>query len=429
MKQQKGQIIVIFAVALVVLLGFTALAIDGGMVYSDRRFSQSAADAASLAGGGAGATTLEDEGITYGNFTCTKAGVVSAREDAVDAALARAATNNILGLDDDVTDLHGVTTECVNDKSHFDKHIDIITDVTSETATSFAHLFNGNPLVSQVEGVVRIRPRTEFAYGYAIVSTNKTACHTNDGGVDFTGGGDVHIVGGGIFSNTCLEKSNASGSIVVEGGDIGYYDGGPKKPEKFDPAPQDYDAQMPDFQVPVPVCPGGEHLTQKGGGEIGPGNYDSITMQNGALTMLPGLYCMYGAFKITGGDLTASGVTIYIVEETGNKTFELGGNGAINISAPSDGNEVNGAIPNVLIYLKDGEDGTVKLTGNSDSFFLGMIYAPDGDIEVSGTNGTHPTFHTQLIGEYVDVGGTATIDINYTSARNLEDRPKLDMLK
>ena len=42
----------------------------------------------------------------------------------LDAALARAATNNILGLDDDVTDLHGVTTECVNDKSHFDKHID-----------------------------------------------------------------------------------------------------------------------------------------------------------------------------------------------------------------------------------------------------------------------------------------------------------------
>ena len=39
------------------------------------------------------------------------------------------------------------------------------------------------------------------------------------------------------------------------------------------------------------------------------------------------------------------------------------------------------------------------------------------------------SFHTQLIGEYVDVGGTATIDINYTSARNLEDRPKLDMLK
>jgi len=74
MKQQKGQIIVIFAVALVVLLGFTALAIDGGMVYSDRRFSQSAADAASLAGGGAGAATLEDEGITYGNFTCTKRG-------------------------------------------------------------------------------------------------------------------------------------------------------------------------------------------------------------------------------------------------------------------------------------------------------------------------------------------------------------------
>ena len=52
-KSESGQVIVILALALVGLLGFSALAIDGSMVFADRRFSQSGADAAALAGAGA----------------------------------------------------------------------------------------------------------------------------------------------------------------------------------------------------------------------------------------------------------------------------------------------------------------------------------------------------------------------------------------
>ncbi|MBA4384915.1 MAG: hypothetical protein C0410_09280, partial [Anaerolinea sp.] len=35
--QEKGQIIVVLAVALVAILGITALAVDGSMIYSERR--------------------------------------------------------------------------------------------------------------------------------------------------------------------------------------------------------------------------------------------------------------------------------------------------------------------------------------------------------------------------------------------------------
>jgi len=63
---------------LVALLAITALAIDGGVIYSDRRYSQSAADASSLAGGGVAASTMDDLGVIYTEFTCTNSGVATA---------------------------------------------------------------------------------------------------------------------------------------------------------------------------------------------------------------------------------------------------------------------------------------------------------------------------------------------------------------
>lgn len=47
---ERGQFLIIFALGLVVVLGFTALAIDAGLLYEDRRHLQNTADAAALAG-------------------------------------------------------------------------------------------------------------------------------------------------------------------------------------------------------------------------------------------------------------------------------------------------------------------------------------------------------------------------------------------
>src|SRR5688572_8056840 len=48
-KSEKGQALVIIALAAVGLFAFTALAIDGSRVFSDRRHAQNAADTAVLA--------------------------------------------------------------------------------------------------------------------------------------------------------------------------------------------------------------------------------------------------------------------------------------------------------------------------------------------------------------------------------------------
>jgi len=49
-RRQQGQTLLIFVLALTVLLGFTAMAIDVGLFFEDRRHVQNTADAAALAG-------------------------------------------------------------------------------------------------------------------------------------------------------------------------------------------------------------------------------------------------------------------------------------------------------------------------------------------------------------------------------------------
>src|SRR3990170_8853939 len=49
-QREKGQMLILFVLALAVLLGFVAMVIDVGLAFQERRNAQNAADAAALAG-------------------------------------------------------------------------------------------------------------------------------------------------------------------------------------------------------------------------------------------------------------------------------------------------------------------------------------------------------------------------------------------
>ena len=65
-KREGGQIIVLFAVSLVAILVVAALAVDGGMLYAERRHAQNAADAASMAGG----SSILNADMDMNTFVC-----------------------------------------------------------------------------------------------------------------------------------------------------------------------------------------------------------------------------------------------------------------------------------------------------------------------------------------------------------------------
>lgn len=430
---ERGQVLAFLAVAIVGILGFSALAIDGGMLYSDRRHAQNAADTSSLAGASAAAIYMRNYAVNYNSFICGTSGTYYTQQNAEIAAIDRAQSNGYV-IDQDINDHHGVTTLCAieDEGSHLDKHIDIVTHITRDTKTNFAHLVYPGPLRSEVEAVARVYPPAPLAFGHAIIALNEEACSGNQKGVIFSGSSTTTVTGGGVWSNGCLVGNGTSFTVDVYDGGVGYAGSSTGTISNINPYPQHIPSVIPQYstQVQEPDCSGLPVRNAPNGGTatLLPGVYDRIKWTNGSLTLSPGLYCITGSqgFDVSGGELFGDGVTIYL--EVGDMTVN-GNVSPVDLRAPEESPDPAPAIPGILVYMAKGNTNTIKLTGNSTSFYLGTIYAPDGDIYVSGSSGTHPTFNTQLIGKNVEVSGGATIDINFNDDENYEKPPYLDLQK
>ncbi len=434
-QSERGQVIVLLVLALVVLLGFTALAVDGGMLYSDRRHAQNAADASSLAGGGAAALSLENNHVTYQEWNCSDGRVIAAEQQARDAAINRAASNDYV-IDEDISDNHGVTTRCgrVNNVGWVDKFIDVRTIITTDTRPSLAHILYKGPLRNTVEAITRVRPHSPLAYGNAIMALRKDCPNSDTGGVRFDGTSDIVVTGGGIFSNACM---TATGNVDVHVNDGGiacvgsgcYTSSG--HPE-LHPAPQEASIPLPDFSItiPAPDCSSlpnrGSH---SGSGSIQPGRYTRIRLNSDhdVLEMNPGLYCISEDFVANGGTITGNGVTIYII----SGDFDVAGGVHVVLTAPPAVNcaYCPPAIPGVLIYLAEGNTGEAALLGTSDSEYLGTVYVPSGTIEAGGTGSELSEIHAQLIGDTVKLHGTTSVVINFEGSDNYQKPAMMELFK
>ncbi|HQN04357.1 MAG TPA: pilus assembly protein TadG-related protein [Anaerolineaceae bacterium] len=435
-KHEKGQIVVILVLAFVGILGFVAIAVDGGMIFSDRRYDQNAADASALAGAGVAAQYLENEEINWTNFDCGSSTVHAAEDLAVAKAQERAAANNFT-LETTLDNQHGVIVNCVDDDwtgSYDEKYLEVQVKVSSDVNTSFAHLFYNGRIRNTVEAVARIRPRTSMTFGYAIAALREDCPNSSTGGVNFDGGGhtdaNVTIFNGGIYSAACM-RGNGSVAVYSDTEIGNYYTtdlnlvGG----ATVSPYPQKATEDLPDFSLDPPNCSGltnfGEVKKPDAAHPIGPGIYSKITVgNNDDLVMNPGLYCV-GAFSISGGTVTGSGVTIYMNGTGSNDRFSVSG-GTVNLESPGD-DSLSPALKGVLIYM--GHESSVNLGGNADSYYAGTVYAPHALIDVGGTSQINPTFSTQLIGDTVIVHGTARIDINFDLSSIFQDPSYVDLYR
>ena len=250
---------VFLALVFVVLLGFAALAIDGGMLFSDRRHAQNAADASSLAGGSGAAYYMRLHNVNYNAFVCGTSGATNTAIAAETAAIAHAALNDYV-IDNDVSDNHGVTVVCeINDLgSYEDKHLDIITKITRDTSTNFAHLIYDGPLRNEVEAVARIYPPAPLAFGKAIIALNNSACSGNNYGVIFSGSSNTTVTGGGVWSNGCLTGNGTSFNVTVNNGGVGFAGTSTGTLTNINPSPQHIPSELPDYSTVVnePDCSG-----------------------------------------------------------------------------------------------------------------------------------------------------------------------------
>jgi hypothetical protein len=441
-RSEKGQVMVLLILALVGLFGFAALAIDGAMIYSDRRIAQNASDSSSMAG--AGAAGQEVQWITKGSWDCSGSALINAQATAVAASIASAGVNDYI-IDADVSDDHGVTTVCSDSTDYY---LDTVVTLTEQTDSTFAHLFFSGPLVNTVESVARVHARHPVAEGYNIISLTDD-CTGNDKGTRILGDSTIILSGGGgFFSNSCFICSGSSGSIT--GDSIEYYDTG-----GFDCTGMtlnvpniDQAADKIDPEVEAPDCDGeypGGPVNAPGGTDIvlSPGYYKklSVTASGDTLTMADGLYCFDGAFTFSasplsgiGGLLNATDVTIAMV---GSKGLKITGNGVMtmnpppaNCGAPGEDACPGGAIGGLLIWVDPSINDPVVLIGGSGSTFDGTVYHPSGTIEIGGNaDGDTLTYGTQLIGDTIKVHGNATLDLVYNETYFYHTRSKIEVAK
>ncbi|NMC86087.1 MAG: hypothetical protein GYA58_12450 [Anaerolineaceae bacterium] len=200
-KTEKGQILYIIAIALVALMAFTGLAVDGSTVYRARRTDQSAADAAALAGAGAAANYLK----TYPGFTCGSTidaqGQSLARARAVTAAAVFKTSNGdpVTLVNGDLSSGNGVVTSCATNANGA-AYITIQVKVSSAVNTYFFKVVSRTPIQTNVAATTKVTSSTlgSILNGTGMISLSSSGC-----GMDITST-PVKITGGGIFDNSDL---------------------------------------------------------------------------------------------------------------------------------------------------------------------------------------------------------------------------------
>ncbi len=448
-QREHGQILVILVLALVGLLAFTALAIDVGMVFSDRRYDQNVADSVALAGSAAASKITiaayeadpDKELGTQDTLTCFStdqhdpAGlpwinianynppsnnwqtdwVEVAMHDAFEAAWARGNTNHfdlplVTTYDDFQNADQGIYIKCVNSTNDDETGIYTYAKVSSFTKSSLAHFVYGGPLKNTVSAIARTLPYRKPFSGSSIVSLSQqcknqlpegaTPSPTNDGGTFLDGNHSIFLDGGGIYSNSCLVRNGTSGTVVIRDGFAYYYSDAsyngsttcPIDPDplKFIPCAVHTEELYPriDQTVACPSTPG----VIIDGTHLQPGTYatdPNINVGNNAtsITMASGLYCFKNGFTVTGnpGNDDYSLIGTGVMLYMEGGALRIEGGGMVRLTPPAE-TETGSLIPGMAILFPPTNTNPITIVGNSNSYLEGTIYAPYSQINIGGNS-------------------------------------------
>jgi hypothetical protein len=393
-RSERGQAIILLTAGIITLLGFAALAIDGGRLYSERRRIQGVADTTAMTG------ALY---LAHQEFVGSTEMAVAEQE-----ALDRAAEN---GYDSSMV---SVTVDNTSDPGFF-----IVTaQIDSDVQPVLAQLIYSGDFQVAAKSMARVENNNvpkPFALGQAFFSINKTACRA----IDMIGNNTTTIIGSGLFSNSscCGSKGaiNAQGSAGIDiTGDLSAAGcitvGGAASVSVGGTNPGEDSYELP--LLTEPDCDGLPTLTDAGptlSAGIYPGGISVVA--GTTLNMDPGLYCLDGDLSVNSGALIGNGVTIFM---RSGKVSITGGDNVLTAPTSGEADDASGASwDGMLIFQAYGNTSNLKITGNSMSSYSGTIFVPDGHCTLVGEGGS-TALDTQFVCDTIDISGTADIVLSYT---------------
>jgi hypothetical protein len=402
-KSEYGQVVILLAVGIVGLLGFTALAIDGGLVYSERRHAQNAADTATMA-----AALAKINNDPYWE----------------DVALSVAATNGY--NNDGATNVVTVHSPPISGPfAGQPNHVQTI--IQAQVDTFLVHFVYQGIVENTVDAVVDyiLQSSGPMYAGNALVGLNPTACDTVRAG----GTSGTDIIGGGVFVNSnhpdCAFRRHGVGELNVDGPiDVvgGWANNGPSG--LIDPIPTTGATQVPyppDPDIDPPVCSGDAIVV---GDQILPGNYsgekfppegvtkfgDPLDLDEITGELRPQIFCIdvTDKFHLGPGNFEGDGVLFYMK----NGNVEWNANAQIDLSPPT-----NGDYAGLLIHVDphgyvDPPNTWVTINGGVGSRVTGTIWGPASHCKLNG-NGDTDSWRLQVICYNIELLGNAKLYINY----------------
>lgn len=420
-SSEKGQAIVMLVLGIMMLLGFTALAVDGGMVYSDRRNAQNGSDAAALAGAlqkangrsNSVAGTIVHDSLTANGFNPGNASVTFST----------------------MTDFSGT--------------YDLVTVVmTNTTQTNFAQVIFGRQLVNKVTAVARARRSAPAMPGTAIVAMGNCVDGTSPDLISALGGGNdggVLTYQGGMFVNApepagtdCAivpPNSAQSPGIVAHDGypilSVGYHNYS-EESGHMDPIPiqtgVNGGARIDDplSGLPEPTCSSNGSISQSNGTTIyHPGRYGGAGQPNfgtpGVLN--PGIYCITDNFdEAGGGSWTAtSGVVLYFINGgmnfTGNANLYINAPNASNCQGTEGATTASCTYKGIAIFAARNNSSLFSVRGNGDYKINGMVYTLSSEFQAKGggTSSDEYVVNGQIIAKRVSGCGGGTFTVTYNA--------------
>jgi putative Flp pilus-assembly TadE/G-like protein len=452
---ERGQALVVIALAAIVLFGFLALAIDGSAKLSDRRHAQNAADTAVLAAALA-KVTAQTDGLSDSPAECPP---TSGPPSDVCAALLTA------GLDraDSNSYDNNLTTNTVEVYSppiigYYTGDIDYVqVIITSHVKTYFAKIMGFAETTNVVQAVAYTKQGGELADGAMIISYDPSpSCSsgTGSGGgsVDISGSSTVNLNGGGILLNSdevcgfaipnCADLHIYGGGITSVGGVDNIDQDGctTTAPEYLDPTSS---IAIPDevyFPDVPPECgqlasaypdPNDNDIWY-----INPGYYTDFPQSNingdivgnrKQIIMNPGVYCVGGNIRWSGNTFDSldgtSGVTIYL---TSGNEFSLSINSPVALNASTSGDYQG------YLIIQEGTHTSIQdciINGGAYLDINGLIFAPYCDITVNGGSDPTAEINAQLIGWDIKINGTTTVNFNYDPSNQVLLKRKIGLMK
>ena len=378
-RDESGQVLVIAALCMTILMGFVAIAVDVGLLLREKRVLQIAADSAAIAG----AAELNNGDVTTG-----------AQADA-----------SLNGVTDGVS---GATVAVSQPKAGY---VQVI--ASQSQPTFFMQLFNRSSMTVSALAVAAAVPSPS-----CVVTLSNTPPGGN-AGVEITGSADLTLTSCGLEDDATGTGLHVTGGAAMSASSIGLvgtanlHNGAVVTPT---PVNNNISAVSDPLSSIATVPPASDYasgcLADPGyttNQTIGPASpsgfvcYSSFSITKGSptITLNPGLYIFNGGQLdiASGSTINGTGVTFYFVN---GASFTFSNGATLNVSAPT-----SGTYSGLLFYQAPADTAADSFVGGSAGNINGIFYLPAAQLTLS--NGNASTFSTDLVVGSLVMSGNASL--------------------